>query len=78
MKRFDDILSSTLFNIHVNDMIAALESTDVEVPIIQNRATCSLYANNPALVAEKEADRKMLLDLLQEWCVRWRMFVKLQ
>ena len=39
VKRFDDILSSTLFNIYVNDVIAALESTDVEVPIIQNRAT---------------------------------------
>ena len=39
VKRFDDILSSTLFNIYVNDVIAALESTDVEVPITQNRAT---------------------------------------
>ena len=76
VKRFDDILSPTLFNIHVNDMIAALESTDVEVPIIQNRATCYNYADDAALVAEKEADHKVLLDLLQEWCVRWRMFVK--
>ena len=33
------------------------------------------YADNASLVAEKEADRKVLLDLLQEWCVRWRMFV---
>ena len=26
-------------------------------------------------MAEKEADLQVLLDVLQKWCVRWRMFV---
>ena len=34
-----------------------------------------MHADDAALVSEKEADLQMLLDVLQEWCVRWRMFV---
>lgn len=45
------------------------------VSIPQKRVSCLLYADDAALVAEKEADLQMLLDVLPEWCVRWRMFV---
>ena len=69
------VLSPTLFNIYVNDLVTALESAEVGVPILKNRVTCLLYADDVALVAEKEADLQVLLDMLQKWCVRWRMFV---
>ena len=45
------------------------------VPVLENRVTCLFYADDVALVAEKEADLQVLLDVLQKWCVRWRMFV---
>ena len=66
------VLSPTLFNIYISDLIGALQLADVGVPILQNRVTCLLYADDAALVAEKEADLQVFLDVLQEctWCVR--------
>ena len=54
------VLSPTLFNIYVNDLITALESAEVGVLILKNRVTCLLYADDAALVAEKEADLQVL------------------
>ena len=45
------------------------------VPIPQKKVSCLLYAYDATLVTEEEADLQVLLDVLQEWCVRWRMYV---
>ena len=42
------VLSPTLFNIYVNDLVTALGSAEVGVPILKNRVTYLLYADDVA------------------------------
>ena len=58
------LLSTTLFNLYINDLVDSVKSLEVMkriVPIL-------LYADDIVLLAEKEKDLQSLLHVLNDWC----------
>jgi hypothetical protein len=70
------ILSPCLFSIYIADLPEYLrEKGCVGVSLHDACVRVLLYADDGALVATSQADLQKMLDVLMEYCGKWRMFV---
>ncbi len=71
--RQGDALSPTLFGLYIKDLVQELkegsEGIQTEFFIIQ----CLLYADDIALTSSSEQDLQNMLNILHNWCNKWRM-----
>ncbi len=72
-----DNLSPTCFLTFINPLIGALKSAGVGVKIGTNLISVLAYADDLALMAESEADLQKLLDILYDWCAKWRLAINI-
>ncbi len=70
-----DTLSPTLFGLFINDLVSALKAItkgiDLETLVVQ----CLLYADDLVLIAESEEELQKMLNVVHDWCEKWRMRV---
>ena len=76
--RQGDCLSSTLFLFFINDLILLLRERNVGIRNNYFSIQSLLYADDLALVSESEQDLQNMLDVLSEWCTKWRMCVNVK
>ncbi len=66
-------MSPTLFGLYISDLVQDLkEGSDgiqTEYFIIQ----CLLYADDIALISSSEQDLQNMLNILHNWCNKWRI-----
>ena len=70
-----DNLSPNLFSIYLNPLIAELKASGIGVNIDDQTVCILAYADDLVLLAENERDLQRLLDILNEWCHKWRLSV---
>ena len=74
--RQGDSLSATLFCLYINDIIDDLDQCN-GIYVYDKKITCLLYADDLVLISENENDLQNMLNILKEWCQKWRMSVNL-
>ena len=62
------LLSTTLFNLYINDLVTQLKQQNIGVNLSSRSVQIMLYADNITLLGETESDLQELLDSLQNWC----------
>ena len=81
-----DCLSPTLFAIFINDLANEIKETGIGVPLnIDPNETIAestlvnilLYADDIVLFASNEMDLQILLNIVENWCRKWRLEVNL-
>ncbi len=70
-----DNLSPNLFSIYLNPLIAEMKASGIGVNIDNDTICILAYADDLVLLAENEGDLQRLLDILKEWCYKWRLSV---
>ncbi|XP_053393694.1 uncharacterized protein LOC128555443 [Mercenaria mercenaria] len=71
------LLSTTAFNIYINDLSKQLEHLNKGINV-DGRIICHLfYADDLVLIAESEEELQGLMDVLSGWCSRNRMSVNM-
>ncbi len=70
-----DILSTTLFNIYINDLAKEIKDLNIGISIEDVKISIPMYADDIVLLAENEKDLHYFLDKLNEWCMKWKMQV---
>ena len=71
--RQGDCISPTLFSLFVNDMAKEVKEAECGVQFGDIKVSILLYADDVVLIAENEADLQRLLDIVTEWCKKWRL-----
>ena len=62
------LLSTTLFNLYIIDLVDSVKSLEVGVSVNERIVPILLYADDIVLLAEKEKDLQSLLHVLNDWC----------
>ena len=75
--RQGDSLSPTLFGLYINDLVHDLKQAKVGLDIDGRVIQCLLYADDIAILGESEDDIQTQLDILHNWCRKWRMKVNI-
>ena len=70
-----DCLSPTLFGLFINDLVDDIKHNTCGVNVSHFYVHCLLYADDIAFLAETEDDLQKMLDVLNNWCRKWRMKV---
>ncbi len=70
-----DNLSPTCFLTFINPLIGLLKESGVGVKVGSSLISVLVYADDLVLLAENENDLQNLLDLLYDWCSKWRLSV---
>ena len=70
-----DAVSPMLFGIFINDLVQDLKDSDCGVKLDGIHVPCLLYADDIALIAESETDLQKMIQVLYDWCRKWRMRV---
>ena len=73
--RQGDVLSTTLFNIYINDLAKEIKNLNLGIPIDTYNLSILLYADDIVLLSENETNLQCMLDKLHEWCIKWNMKV---
>ena len=68
-----DSLSPTLFSMYINDLVKTLKQKGPLINVDGLLLNILLYADDMVLVADSEKDLQLLLDILHEWCAKWRL-----
>ena len=71
--RQGDSLSPTLFSLYVNDLVKTLKEKGPLLNIGGLLINILLYADDMVLMADNESDLQELLDILYDWCAKWRL-----
>ena len=71
------ILSPTLFNIFINDLIPFVQEFDKGIAIDNCKVSILLYADDIVLVAENEQDLQTLIDRVDFWCEKNEMNINI-
>ena len=85
-----DNISATLFSIFINDLAEEIKATGVGLDLAENVANLDfkeeykdlflnilLYADDIILMAKNENDLQFLLNVVEQWCHKWRLEVNL-
>ena len=72
------LLSSVLFNLYMNDLTLALESTGLGIDIDGNKVCVLQYANDIVVMAETQQELQTLLEIVHTWCNANSMQVNLK
>ncbi len=70
-----DNLSPNCFSLYLNPLLTELKSSGIGVSFENNIVTVLAYADDLVLIAENEADLQRLINILQDWCFKWRLCV---
>ncbi len=73
--RQGDTLSSTLFLLYINDLVETLNGLDIGINIDVRKVCALLYADDVLLMVESSCDLQILLDVLYNWCCKWKLGV---
>ena len=73
--RQGDVLSPTLFNIFLNDLVDDLNDLGKGLNVDGRHICCLLYADDIILLSENEDNLQAMLDRLDRWCKNWRLKV---
>lgn len=73
--RQGDNLSLTLFSLFINDLASEISQLNVGIPIGDEKIGLLLYADDIAILSENELEMQRCLDILTDWCMRWRLNV---
>ena len=71
--RQGDVLSTTLFNIYINDLVDVLKDLNLGVQVGTEKVALLLYADDIVLLSDSEEGLQNMLDKLYEWCSKWKM-----
>ena len=75
--RQGDSISPTLFSLYINDLVKTLKENGPLMDIGDTLLNILLYADDMVLIADCESDLQTLLDILCEWCRKWRLSVNI-
>ena len=76
--RQGDTLSLILFGLYINDLAEELNKTNKGIKLEDNLEINSLlYADDLVIVSESEEDLQSQLNVLLEWCQKWRMRINI-
>ena len=67
-----DCISTTLFNLYVNDLVHEINTLNLGVTLDKEKVSIWLYADDLVLMAESEADMNVLLKAVNQFCIKWR------
>ncbi len=70
-----DNLSPNCFSLYLNPLLTELKASQVGVSIENSIISVLAYADDHVLVAENESDLQHLINILENWCYRWRLSV---
>ena len=70
-----DVLSPTLFSIYVNDLALQIRKAKLGIQVADLTVGILLYADDIVLLAECEIDLQIMLDIVTDWCSKWRLNV---
>jgi len=73
--RQGDVLSPTLFDIYLNDLAIKINSSKLGIKIGDFYVGILLYADDIVLISDSETNLQKMLDILTEWCCKWRLIV---
>ena len=77
--RQGDALSPTLFGLYINDLAKALNDSGKGIKLSEDLTIALLlYADDLAVIAESEEDLQEMLNILENWCKKWRMRVNVR
>jgi len=69
------VLSPIMFNMYINDLVINLKGRCNGIPIGGENVTCLLYADDVVLLARNEQDLKEMLNVVNQWCMKWNINV---
>ena len=78
-----DSISATLFSIFINDLAKEIKNTKIGLNLGENVdngdlfLNILLYADDIILLASNENDLQFLLNIVENWCKKWRLEVNL-
>ena len=85
-----DNISATLFSVFINDLAEEVKNTKVGINLTEKVANedfndqfqdffinILLYADDIILLAANENDLQFLLNIVENWCHKWRLEVNL-
>ena len=78
VKQQDDCLSPTLFAIFINDLADEIKASKIGIDLDKDTlVNILLYADDIVILAKNENDLQDLLNIVENWCKRWRLEVNL-
>ena len=69
------LLSTTLFNLYINDLSTQLDISRKGISIEGKTINHLFYADDLVIIAENEADLHLLLNILSNWCTVNKMSI---
>ena len=72
-----DTLSTTLFNIFLNDLIKEIKKLNIGINIDNIIVSLLLYADDIVLLAKNEKDLQTLITCVTRWCNKWKLKVNI-
>ena len=73
--RQGDNLSPTLFSLFINDLALELKKLNLGVRVQDEIINILMYADDMVLLAKNENDLQSMLNVMTEWCRKWRVKV---
>lgn len=70
-----DVLSPGLFSLFINDLALEIKHLNLGIHLGSVTVGILLYADDVALLAESVEDLQTMLNVLHNWCCRWRLVI---
>ncbi len=68
-----DCLSSSLFNLYINDLAKEIKNLNKGVKIADENVGVLFYADDLVVIAENEDNLTEAMQIVQKYCVKWRI-----
>ncbi len=65
------VLSPTLFNLYINELIKEIKASGVGADVEMGNVVILVYADDIIILAENEQDLQILLDIIHRWSQEW-------
>ena len=76
--RQGEVLSPTLFNIMINDLVKEINELNMGVDCGADKVSILLYADDIALISDDAEKLQNILNYMKSWCTKWRMKVNVK